>query len=125
MPHAQDRLPEPVSSKERGFLPLVHAPSDPLITVPLVSTAVKLQQIGELLRRVLPLPVRSASHLVRCLAILASAVISLHGDRQGVRFRQAQHTGTSPLAPCEEPNDTWCVDFKGHLPWASGYGATP
>jgi transposase InsO family protein len=27
---------------------------------------------------------------------------------------------TRPFSACREPNDVWCVDFKGHFPMGDG-----
>ena len=42
-------------------------------------------------------------------------VLTRNGLIRPKRRRVRSAPGTSPLAPCEEPNDTWCVDFKGHF----------
>ncbi len=54
------------------------------------------------------------------LAVPASSTIGDILDRYGLirprRFRLRVPPSNSPLAHAQEPNDVWCVDFKGHFP---------
>jgi len=45
----------------------------------------------------------------------------IHPRRRRVRVMPA----TQPLGDCVQPNDTWCVDFKGHFPLTDGTRCYP
>jgi len=36
------------------------------------------------------------------------------------KFRRRAPPRTKPFSKCREPNDVWCVDFKGHFPMGNG-----
>lgn len=48
------------------------------------------------------------------------AVLKRHGMVTARRRRFRAPPRTRPFAACREPNDVWCVDFKGHFPMSDG-----
>jgi transposase InsO family protein len=65
----------------------------------------------------------------RGLRVPAASTIGEILDRHGLirprRVRLRVPPSPSPLAPCDEPNDVWCVDFKGHFPCGDGVRCYP
>jgi putative transposase len=63
------------------------------------------------------------------LAVPACSTIGDILDRYGLirprRFRLRVPPSSSPLAHAQEPNDVWCVDFKGHFPLGDGTRCHP
>jgi transposase InsO family protein len=63
------------------------------------------------------------------LAVPAHSTIGDILDRYGLirprRFRLRVPASSSPLAHAQEPNDVWCVDFKGHFPLGDGTRCHP
>jgi len=63
------------------------------------------------------------------LRVPAASTIGEILDRYGMirprraRLRVPPHP--SPLEPCSQPNDLWCVDFKGHFPCRDGQRCHP
>lgn len=63
------------------------------------------------------------------LVVPAASTIGEILDRHGLirprraRLRVPPHP--SPLEPCSEPNDLWCVDFKGHFACGDGRRCHP
>lgn len=53
------------------------------------------------------------------------AILDRHGLIRPRRARLRMPPNPSPLAPCEEPNDVWCVDFKGHFACGDGVRCYP
>src|SRR5207302_10739780 len=49
--------------------------------------------------------------------------------RHGLTRHRARHRSitprTQPFEACNEPNDTWCVDFKGHFRTGDGTRVYP
>jgi transposase InsO family protein len=48
------------------------------------------------------------------------AILKRHGMVPDRRRRHRVGPGTRPFAACREPNDVWCVDFKGHFTMGDG-----
>ncbi len=48
------------------------------------------------------------------------AILKRHGLVQPRELRRRLPPRTKPFARCREPNDLWCVDFKGHFPTGDG-----
>ena len=48
------------------------------------------------------------------------AVLKRNGMVPDRRRRHRVAAGTRPFATCREPNDLWCIDFKGHFPMGDG-----
>jgi len=63
------------------------------------------------------------------LAVPAASTIGDILDRHGlIRPRRARlrvPPNPSPLEPCSEPNELWCVDFKGHFACGDGTRCYP
>ena len=63
------------------------------------------------------------------LAVPAASTIGDMLDRYGLirprRFRLRVPPSSSPLAHAQQPNDVWCVDFKGHFPLTDGTRCHP
>lgn len=53
------------------------------------------------------------------------AILDRHGLIRPRRARLRVPRNPSPLAPCDEPNDVWCVDFKGHFACGDGVRCYP
>lgn len=68
-------------------------------------------------------------HLHPGLTVPAASTIGAILDRYGLirprraRLRTPPHP--SPLEPCSEPNELWCVDFKGHFACGDGTRCHP
>ncbi len=52
-------------------------------------------------------------------------ILDRHGLIRPRRARLRVPPNPSPLAPCDAPNDVWCVDFKGHFPCSDGVRCYP
>ena len=48
------------------------------------------------------------------------AILKRNGLVRRRRFRRRVATRTQPFAKCREPNDVWCVDFKGQFAMGNG-----
>jgi len=63
------------------------------------------------------------------LAVPAASTIGDILDKYGLirprRMRLRVPPNPSPLDPCVEPNDVWCVDFKGHFALRDGTRCHP
>jgi transposase InsO family protein len=72
------------------------------------------RKIREMLVRRLPadvpIPAKSTVH----------AVLDRHGLVQRARQRRRERAKGTPLSPGAEPNDLWCVDFKGEFKLGDG-----
>jgi putative transposase len=71
-----------------------------------------------------PLPIRYLlqrhwPHVPWPSASTMGAILKRHG-MVADRRRRHRVTGTRPFAACREPNDAWCVDFKGQFPTGDG-----
>jgi putative transposase len=53
------------------------------------------------------------------------AILDRHGLIRPRRARLRVPPNPSPLAPCDDPNEVWCVDFKGHFPCGDGVRCYP
>ena len=52
-------------------------------------------------------------------------ILYRHGLIRPRRARLRVPSNPNPLGPCEEPNDVWCVDFKGHFACGDGRRCHP
>ena len=52
-------------------------------------------------------------------------ILYRHGLIRPRRARLRVPANPNPLGPCEEPNDVWCVDFKGHFACGDGRRCHP
>ena len=52
-------------------------------------------------------------------------ILKRHGMVKPRRFRKRVPPRTNPFSSCREPNDVWCVDFKGQFAMGNGHTCYP
>lgn len=52
-------------------------------------------------------------------------IFDKHGLTVTRKYRKRVPPSTTPLAPCHQPNDVWCMDFKGHFMTTLGEKCDP
>lgn len=72
-----------------------------------------------------PVPIRARlsthwPHIAWPAVSTIGAILKRHGMVRARRFRRRVTTRTRPFSHCREPNDVWCVDFKGQFPTSDG-----
>jgi transposase InsO family protein len=66
-------------------------------------------------KKLLTLLLEAEPHKPWPAASTIGEVLKRNGLIRPRRRRVRVAPGTSPLSPCEEPNELWCIDFKGHF----------